>query len=119
MRRLGRVAANAAAMAEEELWEEYRLGLLRAFSRAPRRENALNVLEHALGYFKTQLSPAEKRLFLKTVDEYRAGRVPLSAPVAMLRAWIARFGEPYLASQSFFEPFPAELVSMRDSALGR
>jgi uncharacterized protein YbgA (DUF1722 family)/uncharacterized protein YbbK (DUF523 family) len=119
MRRLGRVAANAGAMAEEELWEEYRLGLLRAFSRAPRRGNALNVLEHALGYFKTQLSPAEKRLFLKTVDEYRAGRVPLSAPVAMLRAWIARFGEPYLASQSFFEPFPAELVSMRDSALGR
>lgn len=119
MRRLGRIAANPARVPAEEVWSAYAQGLLQAFERPPRPTNAINVLEHAMGYFKTQLAPPEKRLFLEMLEEYRAGRMPLSAPVAVLRAWIARFGEPYLATQRFFSPYPEELVSMRDSGLGR
>ena len=119
MRRLGHIAANPQRLPVKEVWDAYAEGLLKAFERPPRPTNAVNVLEHAMGYFKTQLAPSEKRLFLEMVREYRAGRTPLSAPVAVLRAWIARFGEPYLADQMFFSPYPEELVSMRDSGLGR
>ena len=48
------------------------------------------------------------------LGDYRAGRTPLSAPVAVLRAWIARFGEPYLAQQMFFSPYPEEVVSTHE-----
>jgi len=34
---------------------------------------------------------------------------------AAMRAWIGRFEEDYLMTQTFFEPYPAELMSVSDS----
>ncbi len=119
MRRLGSIAANRDGLEPAELLDAYGAGLAHAFCRLPSPTNAVNVLEHAMGYFKTQLSPAEKRVFLDMVRDFRAGQLPLSAPVAVLRAWIARFGEPYLEAQTFFSPYPEGLIEIRDSGLGR
>ncbi len=119
MRRLGRIAANPDSLLPAEVLGAYGGGLARAFSKLPRPANAVNVLEHAMGYFKTQLSPTEKRLFLDMLESYRAEQLPLSAPVAVIRQWIARFGEPYLEAQTFFAPYPDDLVSMHDSRRGR
>jgi len=30
--------------------------------------------------------------------------LPLSAPLSLLRAWVLRFGEPYLSGQTFLSP---------------
>ncbi len=73
---------------------------------------------HALGYFKS-LSADEKAYFLDILGKYRAKRVPLSVPVSLLGSWIARFKEPYLAQQTFFSPYPEELVTISDSGKGR
>jgi hypothetical protein len=32
--------------------------------------------------------------------------------MAMLQTWIARFGEEYLKNQTFFEPFPEDLIEL-------
>ena len=119
MRRLGAIAANRDRLGPARVLDAYGAGLARAFSKLPRPANAANVLEHAMGYFKTQLSPVEKRLFIDMVRDFLEGQLPLSAPVAVLRAWIARFGEPYLEAQTFLAPYPEALVTIRDSGLGR
>ncbi|MBM3315413.1 DUF1722 domain-containing protein, partial [candidate division WOR-3 bacterium] len=85
----------------------------------PRYTNAINVLMHALGYFSKLLTPAEKSHFLSSLERYRSGRLPLSAPVGILQSWIVRFNEPYLSRQHFFRPYPEELLVISDSGKGR
>ena len=94
-------------------------GLADALSKMPRYNSHLNVLMHGLGYFKTGLTSREKAQFLDTLSLYREGKVPLSAATSILRSWIARFEVEYLAGQSYFEPFPIDLVEITDSGKGR
>ncbi len=116
---MGRVAANPARRPAAEVFTDYERLLWEALARPPRRTAGINVLMHAMGYFSARLTPAEKALFLDTLERYRARRVPLSTPVYILRSWIARFEEPYLARQVFFEPYPIALASPADSGKDR
>ena len=43
------------------------------------------------------------------IDAYRRGEVPLSVPVALLAHYASGGGLPWLESQTFLAPFPAEL----------
>jgi uncharacterized protein YbgA (DUF1722 family) len=99
--------------------EAYRIHLQIALSRAPRRNSAINVLMHALGYVSANLAPREKSFFLDTLDDFRNAHLPLSVPSGLVRSWIVRFDVTYLADQYFFEPFPHELVEVLDSGKGR
>lgn len=52
----------------------------------------------------------EKDDFLALIERYRWGQAPLSACLATLRSWVARFGQPYLAGQTYLHPYPEGLV---------
>ncbi len=119
MRALGRVVANPGQRPVAEVYAEYGRQLPEVFARLPRPASAVNVLEHALGYFKDRVSAAEKRFFKDALESYRAGRAPLSVPQSVVRAWVVRFGEEYLAQQTFFRPYPEELLTISDSGKGR
>jgi uncharacterized protein YbgA (DUF1722 family)/uncharacterized protein YbbK (DUF523 family) len=119
MRALGRIVANPRKKSASAVFEEYEARLRAALAKPPRHTSNINVLMHALGYFKDGLGTAEKRHFLSTLEMYRAGKVPLSAAIAVVSSWLARFGSDYLAAQSFFEPYPGALVQITDSGKGR
>ena len=72
-----------------------------------------------MGYFRKGLGRAEKAHFLEALEEYRVGRAPLAGLLTLLTSWIVRFGEPYLAGQTFFAPYPGQLVELGDSGKGR
>mgnify|MGYP001082645199 CR=1 FL=1 len=116
---LGRVVANPARRPAPEVFSQYRRLFQVALRRPLRRPSAANALLHAFGYVSDELSPGERVYFREVLEEYRAGHVPLSAPVGVLRAWIVRFGVPYLADQRLFFPFPSSLLSPTDSGGGR
>lgn len=119
MRELGRIVADLKRRPIEEATRDYQRHLDAAVRRLPRFSSHVNVLMHALGYFSRELSSREKAHFLDLLEAYRAGKLPLSAPVAVLRSWIHRFGSDYLGDQVYFEPFPPALVDIRDSGKGR
>lgn len=119
MRVMGRLVANHERLPVEQVFAAYETHLHQALARPPRYTANINVLMHALGYFSEELSPAEKTFFLDSLEDYRAGRVPLSVPVSIMRAWIVRFGQAYLAQQTFFRPYPEDLVAITDSGQGR
>ena len=119
LREMGRLLARAADYPIPELFRLYREHLLRATQRLPRRTSHLNVLMHAMGYFSRDLSPREKSHFLSLLEGFREGKQPLSAPLAVINSWIARFGQEYLESQHYFRPYPEELVILDDSGKGR
>lgn len=72
----------------------------------------INVLMHAMGYFSNEIKHEEKTLFLNTIKEYREGRIPLLVCLKMLEMWIIHFDQEYLAKQTFFEPYPKDLMEI-------
>ncbi len=119
LRTLGRVVANPDRRPFADVAADYRAHFGKALSRPPRAGAIINVLMHALGYFSDGLSAREKALFLDTLERYRDRKIPLSAAVAILRAWIVRFDNAYLAEQVFFDPYPEALAEVTDSGKGR
>lgn len=118
LKRLGLIVANLEHRPFEEVIAQYTLWFQAALARPPRRPSVFNVLMHAFGYFSDRLSKGEKTHFLDLLDAYRKRIVPLSTPVSLLRSWIVRFEEPYLADQAFFQPFPEALISPADTGRG-
>jgi len=119
MRLLGRLVANAERRPAAAVLDDYAHHFRSALLKAARYTSHVNVLQHAFGYFKGELSAREKNHFLKTLDQYREAKVPLSVPVALVRAWVERFETVYLADQVYFEPYPEALVEITDSGKGR
>lgn len=115
LRQMGPIVANPQKRAAHEVIAEYEEHLGKALAKLPRRTAGINVLMHALGYFSKKLNAEEKAYFLDTLEKYRSEQVPLSVPVSLIGAWVVRFGEPYLARQTFFAPYPEVLVTISGS----
>jgi len=110
LRILGKLAANQDHKAFSETMANYEAHLYYALARTPSVGSNINVLLKIMGYFSHQLSKDEKSFFLSSVDKYRAGRLPMSACLSVLRAWIVRFKQEYLSSQTVLEPYPEQLA---------
>ncbi|NLJ08879.1 MAG: DUF1722 domain-containing protein [Treponema sp.] len=118
MRDLGRLVANHEGRPIPDLFALYQCQLPRIFQKIPRRGSMVNVLLHAFGYFSDQLEGRERAHFLELLESYQSGRIPLSACQSILQSWIERFDQAYLRSQSFFQPYPPELIDITDSGKG-
>ena len=116
MRALGRIVENREKRPLGAVMTDYEERLSHALARPPRSTSNINVLMQALGYFSEGLSGAENKHFLDLLEEYRAKRTSLSAPLTLLQSWLARCDEPYLARQTYVEPYPGELMDLRDPA---
>lgn len=119
MRALGRIVANPRGHSADQLLAEYRRQLDLALARPPKYTASINMLMHAAGYFKKQLSRQEKAHFLDTLELYRQGRVLLSTLQALLYSWALRYEQPYLLGQTFFQPYPQGLIDLSDTGKGR
>jgi uncharacterized protein YbgA (DUF1722 family)/uncharacterized protein YbbK (DUF523 family) len=119
LRALGPIVANHDRRPFDEVMADYEAHFRAALARPSKRRSNVNVLMHGLGYFSEQMSGEEKAFFLATLDEYRAGNLPLSVPVYLLRSFIVRWDEEYLLQQTFFSPYPEDLRLQRDSGKGR
>lgn len=119
MRELGRIVANPDRLPFDDVAAAYRDGLGRALRRAPSPPSIVNVLEHAWGYVSDRLGGPERSYYRRQLERYRAGRLPISAPAALIESAAVRFGVDYLLGQFFFDPYPEEMRTVADSGKGR
>ena len=117
-RALGRLLADMGGEFDR-LAGAYRRGFAEALAKPASHGAHINTIQHAQGYFKEGLTPREKARFLEMQADYRKGRLPIQALLAVLDSWIERFDEPYLRGQAYFRPYPVELVTAADSGRGR
>jgi uncharacterized protein YbgA (DUF1722 family)/uncharacterized protein YbbK (DUF523 family) len=118
LRILGRIVANQDKKPLSKVLTGYGEHFERALSRTVKYTSNINVLMHALGGFSRKLISREKTYFLETLERYRNGKIPLSAALGIMRAWIVRFESDYLMKQTYFLPYPEELVEITDSGKG-
>jgi uncharacterized protein YbgA (DUF1722 family)/uncharacterized protein YbbK (DUF523 family) len=109
-RELGALVGQAKSMDRDELFARYRALFMKAMAvQATEKKNA-NVLMHIMGYFKKRLSSGEKAELLELIGQYGAHLVPLIVPMTMIRHYIRKYEEAYLAGQIYLSPHPAELM---------
>ncbi len=108
-RKMGKLVAEAGQMPLRRLLDEYVVLLMNALQIKTTPRKNVNVLQHALGYFKKHLTSKEKEEALTLIEQYRQGFLPLIVPVTLLRHFIRKYEEPYLDRQLYFQPHPIEL----------
>ncbi len=118
LRSLGRLLGDAPRRLPQAVREAYATDFRAALRRPPRRGAVVNVLLHSLGHLSHRLTEEERSYFLQLAEAYRARRLPLSVPIAVLRVWALRFSVSYLLGQRFLLPFPESLLCLEDSGRG-
>lgn len=113
-RRLGRIVASPAKGSPARRVEEYGRAFMAALRVPATRARNAAVLRRALGVLRGGLDPAERREVDRLVRGYRGGRVPLAAPLALLRQHARRRAErqgaSWLAGQTWLDPGMAVLA---------
>jgi len=88
---------------------EYRNRMMALLSQPASRRNHTNVLMHAQGYFRRQLSSPQRQELAELIDRYRCGVQPLLAPITMLKHYMSQYPHPWLTQQRYFDPYPEAL----------
>ncbi|UCB59021.1 MAG: DUF1722 domain-containing protein [Thermoplasmatales archaeon] len=114
LKELGNITANNEKKSIKKVLEDYEIHLKLAFSKSPRCTSNINVLQHTFGYISKDLKSKEKNLFIKSINDFRKGHIGLSVPISLMKSWIIRFDQSYLSKQTYFSPYPDELVEVEN-----
>ncbi|MFZ5375175.1 MAG: DUF1722 domain-containing protein, partial [Campylobacterota bacterium] len=69
-----------------------------------------NVLEHMAGFFKNDLSRAEKEILHGQIRDYAERIVPLIVPLSTIGLYARKYDTRYLLGQVFLDPYPRTLA---------
>ncbi|SDN42803.1 Uncharacterized conserved protein YbbK, DUF523 family [Fictibacillus solisalsi] len=116
---LTRILKNNDQHAQDELFSLYEKGLQRLFLRTARYDSSLNAAREMVKTFEAQLNEREKSHFLELTDKVAEKKEPFSSVLALLKSWAYRFENEGLLRQSWFQPYPEDLLEISDSGKGR
>jgi uncharacterized protein YbgA (DUF1722 family)/uncharacterized protein YbbK (DUF523 family) len=108
-RSAGRVVAAAGTAPRAETAAAYRELFLTAMAARTTRGRQANALLHAYHQIGRSVPQPRREDLVTRIDAYRRGQEPLSVPVALLAHYASGGGLPWLAEQTYLEPFPAGL----------
>ncbi|MDE0213174.1 MAG: DUF523 and DUF1722 domain-containing protein [Deltaproteobacteria bacterium] len=101
LRLLGRLLADAGNDSPEDVTARYGRTFMEALKQPATRGTNTNALEHLAGFLSTRLNRHSRERLARLVHDYRLGRVPLSAPVALIRRHATEHRVDYVLRQSF------------------
>lgn len=105
----GRVVAAAGSAPREVTEAAYRDLFVAAMGARATRGRHANALQHAFGHISRNLDRIRRADLAGRIDSYRRGADPLSVPIAILAHYASDGELPWLAGQSYLEPYPAVL----------
>ncbi len=88
----------------------YREKLMTILKKPASRKNHTNVLMHIQGYFRNQLTTRQRGELRDVILHYRAGLLPILAPLTLLKHYLAEYPDRYLLTQNYFDPYPEDLA---------
>jgi uncharacterized protein YbgA (DUF1722 family)/uncharacterized protein YbbK (DUF523 family) len=107
---LGRLIAGTKDSKTRDLFAHYIVLLMEGLKLIATVKKNTNVLFHAIGYFRKQISPDEKQELIDIIDNYHKGYIPLIAPVVLINHYVKRLNDQYLKRQYYLNPHPLELM---------
>jgi len=107
---LGRLVGQAERHRPKELALKYGELFMKALAVKATVRKHVNVLQHILGYFKTQLGAPEKAELLGVIGDYHQGLTPLIVPLTLIKHYVHLFDVGYIREQVYLNPHPKELM---------
>ena len=107
---LGRLVGQAERHRPKELALKYGELFMKALAVKATVRKHVNVLQHILGYFKTQLGAQEKSELLGVIGDYHQGLTPLIVPLTLIKHYVHLFDVAYIREQVYLNPHPKELM---------
>ena len=108
---LGKLLANLKNNFEQ-ICDDYIALFMETMTKRVNRRQHTNVMAHIQGHFKHQLDSKQRVELANTIDKYRIGRLPLLAPMTLLRHYLNEHPNDYIASQVYLQPHP-EVLELR------
>lgn len=93
----------------EQFFDVYREKLMTILKEPASRKNHTNVLMHIQGYFHSKLTPRQRGELREVILNYRAGLLPILAPLTLLKHYLGEYPDRYLLAQNYFNPYPNDL----------
>lgn len=118
-KRLGAICGNHKRIETAKVWDLYFEEVRKILAKPPKFTSMINALMHAYGGVSKGLSPVERNFFLRTLEEYRDERIPLSTVLHLIQGWALRFHNDYLGEQVLLSPFPSDLVDLTNTGKKR
>ncbi len=110
LKELGNIVANHNHLPENQVKTTYSETFKAIMQNEFTYKKHVNVLEHIYGYFKENIAENEKKFFLQEFELYRAGILPLTVLIHLLREFTIRFNQEYIKDQTHLQPFPDALA---------
>ena len=107
---LGQIIANNNKRSIDRVFCDYEEGLYVLLTEKLKKKRTVNTLQHIFGYVSSDLNSAEKEHFLTLLESFRSGKEYLFTLNQLLWSWILRTDQSYLKQQTFFNPYPPELM---------
>ncbi len=94
----------------ERALDDYRKMFMHAMKKYPATGADINVLTHVLGFFSRAISPDEKKHFIDMLNLYKKKLVPSGECRGAIFSLVEKHGIDFLKDQTYFNPFPADMV---------
>lgn len=107
---LGRLVALSHQRPVEDAARDYIHDFMATLRTPATHRSHTNVLQHLAGYLKKLLDAPSRQELARLIDDYRQGKVPLIAPLTLLRHHLRRYPNAYVQRQVYLEPHPPELL---------
>lgn len=107
---LGRLVALAHQRPVEDAAQDYIHDFMTTLKTVCSNKSHTNVLQHLAGYLKKALDTTSRQELAQIIDDFRQGRVPLIAPLTLLRHHLRQHPNAYVQRQVYLEPHPPELL---------
>ncbi len=80
-----------------------------------KKELKLNIIKDIFKRYESNLTIDEIKMFKKLVKSYEDSKIPFSTLCVAIRMYATRFNDKQILNQTFFSPYPDDLVSISDS----
>ena len=111
--KMGKIVTCVEEKRKSNVLIDYYFQLLKLFDKLPNTLSHINTQRNMFKYIKNDLTPKEKNQFIKLLNEFGSNSIPLSSIKNTLRDWAIHYNNKYLLSQSYLNPFPAELMDIK------
>ncbi len=108
-RLMGKLVAADKNRSTRTLYLDYESMLMGALTLHATVAKHTTVMMHILGYFKKQLSAADKEEMLGLIEAYHRGDLPLVVPLTLFFHYVRKYDQPYLKQQTYLNPHPVAL----------
>ncbi len=102
LRILGNLVASRNEKSIDSIFDEYEYYLKLAFHGEPTIPSTVNALNKIYSHFKKKFTPEEKKLFLRTVEDYRDQKISLGEILNHVDGYIQKYDNGYLRRQTFY-----------------